>query len=757
MLLLKNDHFILYEQRYCFIEDRPQANLAYIIALDEHNAMPIEIQLDVLYSNAQPVDYDSVQGQRAVRSRAATPAQTKCRDKAWALIEPLTYDPATLNKATRWQRISGRAKEVGVSPVSILKHLRRYWQRGQCLDALLADFDNCGKFDRDEHQISGRPSINPGRKNYCLTKKDEAHFRDVIERFYMKDERYTLTDTLQRLYEIHYSFNDGNGEVFINAPGERPTRRQLEYFLHKHYTVAQRLRARRGDKSFEMNHRAVLGTVAQQCRGVGHIYELDATIADVTLVSSIDRRSVIGRPTLYYVIDRFSRLIVGWYVGLEAPSWSAALQAIFSIAQDKRTLCERLNIEYDPAHWPAQGIMPEHLYADRGEVMSREAQKLCTALATVVTNLPSCRPDWKPMVEGRFKLSHQAIADAVPGYNPHKIATRRRGDAFSLEACLTPEEFEAIIVKSIITHNRSIQQSYPLTNRQILDGIEPSPINIWSHGIISSSGQLTRHSEASLRFALLPELKATVSGQGIFVNGCYYMPAEHDVQDWFVTGRQRRFNVQVTHDRRRVDTIFVHDPNTPAGYFMAKLTPRSEQFQGMSLDEVKALQAAEAEIKSNSLSHNVQLRAELHRFTDPLVSHAKQQAKTDRKGVSKAGRKRDIVETRGIERDIERDNIAVLGEISSGLPQKSPSPLALQRPATPSVNAVDSMALPVSRDIETDRPASGASNVVALSSNAPTPSVPASPRKPTESKSPLDEILRQAKARLDGKSIGAFE
>ena len=77
------------------------------------------------------------------------------------------------------------------------------------------------------------------------------------------------------------------------------------------------LRSRLGDSDYERDHRKVLGTVLNDCLGVGHLYEIDATIADVYLVSSEDPSKIVGKPTLYLIIDRKSRLIVGFYFGLE--------------------------------------------------------------------------------------------------------------------------------------------------------------------------------------------------------------------------------------------------------------------------------------------------------------------------------------------------------------------------------------------------------------------------------------------------------
>lgn len=753
MLLLKNAHFKLNGQRYCLLRDAPQANLAYIIALDDVKAMPEEIALDVLMRQATVLDSGTEQEKSAFRARAATAAQIKQRDYAWNLIEPLVRDHSVLCKTSRWSLIDARAKEVGCSQVTLLKHLRRFWQRGQTLDALLADFDKCGKFKRDEHNISGRPSTKPGHTNYIVRGRDHAHFRNIIDTYYLKDERKTLADALQRLYERHYSYLDNNGEVFIKPSAERPTRRQFEYFLHKNYSLAHRLRARRGETVFEKDHRPVLGTVAQMCRGAGHIYEMDATIADISVVSSLNRADIVGRPTLYYVIDRHSRLIVGWYVGLENPSWGTALQAIFSIAQNKQELCKRLGIDYAPEDWPADGVMPENIYADRGEAMSREAQRLCTGLATTVVNLPSCRPDWKPLVEGRFKLMHQSIADAVPGYNPASNLGKRRATDFGLDACLTIDEFEAIIVKNIITHNRTVMPAYNMSAQQLADHVRPSPLELWNHDIVSRTGQPTHHAENALRIALLPETQGKVSGHGILVNGCYYQPADVDKQDWFIEGRVRRLPVRVTYDRRRVDTVYVHDDETPGDYFVARLTARSEKYAGKSLDEVKSIQALEESLKSGAQDGRIQQRAALHSFTDPIVKQANQLTQVARKGTSKTGRRRHIVEARSTQRDIERDSRTQRDIKRDNTTRLSPSPIA------PSVSSIDTRLavrpFPLARNstaatedaIQTKAGTGIApSNIVPLLTRGPKAQAQASSTGLS-----LADRVRQARSRLSGK------
>ena len=49
----------------------------------------------------------------------------------------------------------------------------------------------------------------------------------------------------------------------------------------------------------------------------GALYQIDATIADVYLVSRLNRLHVIGRPTIVVIIDVFSRMIVGVCIRFE--------------------------------------------------------------------------------------------------------------------------------------------------------------------------------------------------------------------------------------------------------------------------------------------------------------------------------------------------------------------------------------------------------------------------------------------------------
>ncbi|MCO4191405.1 transposase, partial [Proteus terrae] len=90
---------------------------------------------------------------------------------------------------------------------------------------------------------------------------------------------------------------------------------------------AQRLKSRVKAGVYKKDVRPLSSTATSQALGPGSRYEIDATIADIYLVDHHDRQKIIGRPTLYIVIDVFSRMITGFYIGFENPSYVVAMQA----------------------------------------------------------------------------------------------------------------------------------------------------------------------------------------------------------------------------------------------------------------------------------------------------------------------------------------------------------------------------------------------------------------------------------------------
>lgn len=129
-------------------------------------------------------------------------------------------------------------------------------------------------------------------------------------------------------------------------------------------------------------------------RGSGSRYEIDATIADIYLVADDDRSKIIGRPTVYIVIDVFSRMIAGFYLGFDNPSYVVAMQAVVNACIDKTDICSQLGVEINPGEWPCIGL-PDVILADRGEMMSHQVDGLITGFNLRIESAPPRRGDAK--------------------------------------------------------------------------------------------------------------------------------------------------------------------------------------------------------------------------------------------------------------------------------------------------------------------------------------------------------------------------
>ena len=114
------------------------------------------------------------------------------------------------------------------------------------------------------------------------------------------------------------SMSEG-AQVKVKVFRNKPNVRQLRHYIRTHYHHSHGSRTRKGEHNWLLQGRAILGHGDHGTQGPGDKYQVDATVADVFLVSQYDRRRIVGRPVIYFVIDVWSRLIVGVYVGFEGP------------------------------------------------------------------------------------------------------------------------------------------------------------------------------------------------------------------------------------------------------------------------------------------------------------------------------------------------------------------------------------------------------------------------------------------------------
>lgn len=599
------------------------------------------------------------------------------RDKSWDLIAPLVEGVDDVFRFhSRNSRVGALAEKTGCAESTIYRNLRKHYQRGQTKNSQLPLFDQCGWRNRlelkagddDQQQGDGHETKKLGRpsklsaatgepRGVNITKKTLELFRAGIKLFYERRTKRKLTQAFQltseKFFNIGY-YQDRNG-VWVPAlppASERPTYRQFKYWYYKERQPRRAQIARDGVTRHNLSGRAKLGDSTQMAVGPGSIFQIDATIGDVYLVSSLDRNWIIGRPVIYFVIDVFSRLIVGLSVALEGPSWLGAMLALENVRTDKVEFCAEYGISIEESEWPVSHL-PEALMADRGELEGYNADHLVNAFNITVHNTAPYRGDLKGIVEQHIDLSNEKIIHWIPG----RVRKRERGDRdYRLDATLTLHEFQKLMVLSALDHNNEQRiNAYRKDEYMIADHVEPYPIDLWNWGIRNRSGHLRKPDFETVRLNLLPEAEASVTQNGISFASLKYSSELAQREQWFERAAENgSWKIRIAHDPRTRNRIYLRldgGKRVETCHLLTADKTFLDRNWYETLDEFE-LQKQRAE---HSLTRQHQSRARFHAATNQVVTKAQEQLAIGRVDTSDRARVAGIRENRKHERQLERN------------------------------------------------------------------------------------------------------
>lgn len=389
-----------------------------------------------------------------------TEESTEVRDKRWEILEPVLGDTqlhvGLLKKESRGGIISELHSLTGTSRSKLYLWLRQFWQEGQTPNALLPKFARCGapgKTREPGDAKRGRPSklakAEPGMEGMNVTEEVRQLLVKGAKRYWKQwynGRKLTLKEAYQKTLEVLFrdslEYKDGVFVPILKGQNELPTFNQFGYWAKKDLDLKTLTINREGSGSYLLTNRPVTGSTEHLSNGPADLYEIDATVGDIYLLSSIDKRYVVGRPVIYFVVDHWSRMIVGFYVGFEGPSWQGAMMALENAFTEKVSFCERYGKEIDEREWPCD-VYPRQITGDRGEMISYASDRLVSAFNISVANTPPYRPDFKALVEGQFKLINDITIKRQPGW-VNKLK-KRGGPDYRLDATLDLKSFTLLM------------------------------------------------------------------------------------------------------------------------------------------------------------------------------------------------------------------------------------------------------------------------------------------------------------------------
>ena len=568
----------------------------------------------------------------------------------WALIEPLVASDvvaALMRETHRARLLNARAAEAGTTYQNLVKLLRQYWARGMTPAAVAVAYGRCGAPGRRRSLGDAKP----GRRRTVATGAGipvtlaERRLLEVAATYHL-DGDMTQRDAFQRMIEQFYAsvVTDASGRTKVTVPQSIPSIGQFRYYLRTHHSTVEQRRRRKGQHAFDLEDRALLGRADDGVQGPGSCYQLDATIADTYLVSSFDRTRIVGRPVIYFVVDVWSRLIVGLYVGFEGPSWLGAVAAMVNAVTPKVEFCRSLGIEIEEAEWPSHHL-PAAVFGDRGEMISvRNGRNLESRHQVSILNAAAGRGDMKAIVERLFGTVQAKYKSFIPGYVKPDFGKRGAED-YRKGAVLTLEEFTKVIALAVLQHNRTPPRKKTKPAGMVAEGLSAAPTAMWAWGIRHRSGALSVADVDAVALSLLPTADARVTARGVRLFGAYYLSDEVAELGWFAHARHEESTREVSFDPRCMDAIYVQDERLERRYSRLELR-RDDPWRGRSLAEVEQNEELSAAADAGAAHALLESDIAARLTVDAVIAEAK--AAT---AAARGGRRPTAGDLRGI-----RDN-----------------------------------------------------------------------------------------------------
>ncbi|CRK85236.1 DDE-type integrase/transposase/recombinase [Neobacillus massiliamazoniensis] len=650
----------LLRQRILWIDN--EGYDCFIIDIDDKKALPVYRRFSSVLQGLEDKELfiELVDPYLKVFHEENIPDKHKNRrDKNWQYIKEavsLENEPDIFNEKIRWKMIQEIVEQhEKLHAMTVYKYLRRYWQRGKNINALLPNYEATGVKERNFVKSKPGPSHeNVKYEGIPLTKEVKNQFDKILKKYYHVEGNSTLEYAYNQLIKEYYSdevYVDGK-RAFITRP-KRPSRRQLIYYNAKHYKTSEHRKKRIGTRKYNLTERPVLG--ASIVEGPGSEYQIDSTKSNVYLVSRFNPGEIIGRATVYYVIDVFSREVAGFYIGVEEASWVGAMMALANANMDKVEFCKEYGYEITPDMWRAKHL-PLSIRSDKGpEFTSDNIEPYLQVFLIKFNNTPTGRADLKGIVEQYIFRAEEKIKSLLPGY-VHKDAGERGAPDYRKDAVLTIEDYTKIIIEGILNYNQNHWiDNYPVTKDMLRDNVKPIPNELWSWGIGKNTGILRYADPKIVKLNLLPVEKASVTPRGIKFENMFYSCKYVEDEDWYYRAEQETWMIKVSYDPRLVDYIYIHLGNTD--YKACELLSRNKVYCGMTFAEAKLKMKLEDHAKADHdsvvLTGNTNQIANIEKIVHEAVKR-----KGDRQ--IKEVKTTDIIPNRAVEKEAERKQSAFI-------------------------------------------------------------------------------------------------
>lgn len=420
-------------------------------------------------------------------------------------------------------------------------------------------------------QLAGRSLVEERKIPVRELSDEKKVFGWAIEKFYYSAKKMSLKNSYDLMLLSKYT--DADGHLMPDYPTWHSFR---HYFYDMNYHKKSRSSiARNGLSNFQRNERILYGSAMAWKDKIG-AFQMDATQADIYLVSRFDKAAVIGRPNIYIAVDTATQLIAGIYVGLDAGE-QAVINCLSNAAMDKVEFCRQYGIEIDKDEWPNTGL-PGEIITDKGkEFIGTRMEELAMKYGIEFEALPPFRPDEKGLVEKTFDLIQGKYKPLLRGKGVIETDAQERWAVdYRSQAVLTLEDFTKVVIHCVLYFN-----SYHIIENCHVKDASPISSELWKwHEEQGMSMVIPMSAETLYQFGL-PRKSAILSRKGINHNGLWYVSANYRK---LLECKKIGEKVQIAYDTENVSHIYLIDdmrylPFELAGHYKQYVGATQTEFQ----------------------------------------------------------------------------------------------------------------------------------------------------------------------------------
>ncbi|KQB99194.1 Mu transposase C-terminal domain-containing protein [Pedobacter sp. Hv1] len=437
-----------------------------------------------------------------------TDEQWNKAEKRYAIIEPILFPTGDEPITEQVVRIS---LENNIHYTTIYRWLKRYEQSGE-LSSLI-------------------PETKSGGKGLSRLKGDvDAVIEKVLEDCYLTKGRISIEKTYMELKlrcrDLGLKpphLNTLRNRILALSDEVKMTKRYGKKISNEHYKPHE--------KSYPYGNYPLESV------------QIDHTPLDILCVGE-DRSLVIGRPWLTVAIDSYSRMILGYYISFDAPSFVSVGMCVANSILPKEGVLMEIDLK---GEWPCWGIMKE-IYTDNGaDFKSASFQKACSEYSINLRFRPGGRPNFGGIIERMMGNFATKLHD-LPG-TTFSNTVERSGYESEKKAVLTIHELDKWLLHLIVN-------IYHVSYHK---GIMNTPLAQFKAGLLGNGKTIGTGlpkrilNEKKLRIDFLPYFERTIQEYGVKIDHiCYYSDV---MRKWI-----HSYDAKTQRSRTKRKFIFKRDP-----------------------------------------------------------------------------------------------------------------------------------------------------------------------------------------------------